>query len=406
MNDDRKFIGYKKTQSKTDQHIISLAFMFGLFMPNGTLFYYITPLLILLLAFRYFSFKKSFTAKYFILGLILVSFVVFVLRNTHALDIKALLRNIVLFELLLFFPFAKNVKIPNAYIYFALIYTFISQISYMIGIGPIISFFTNNYPYEGDFYLYQSDFLMSKADEMSLTSRTLRLGGLFHNSNQCARYLNIILAVYLVENFSSTFKAKSTFLSVYFLAIVGTGSRTGFFISLLMLVYYIYIKSQNKKEVTKYIYIVILSASIILFIVLINSDFTNTYRFLDYNEGLEKSVFVKFNILLNYLFENTSVISVMFGNFSNDGVMAIQFDSEWGELIYRYGLSMIIAFVIFYTYLYRKLDSRHKLFMIVLLWVISSTLVLSYRTGFVFLLLLSKYSYNSLGKRKLRRTDR
>jgi hypothetical protein len=403
MNEVRQFKGFKSTQSKTDQHIISLAFMFGLFMPNGTLFYYLVPVVIFLLGLRYSKFNNSvFSFKYILLALILISFILFAITNTDKIDAKGLLRNIVLFELILFFPFAKNVRIPNTYLYFTLIFIFISQISYMLGIDTITSFFNRNYPYDGDYAQYQSDYLKSAADRMSLVNRDLRLGGLFTNPNQCARYLNIIFAVFLIENYNAKLKPILPFLIIYVLSIIATGSRTGFFITIVVFSYYLYIKSTNKKNASKYILILLVLFFVSGFIYLANSELAQTLRFLDFDEGLEKSLFTKIGILTNYLLENANLLKAMFGNFSNDGVFAIQFDSEWGELVYRYGLIFIFSLILFYLHFYRRTAPRSRLIFFILLWMISGTVLISYRASFVFLLALSKYSYNLMDKKKLK----
>lgn len=399
-------INGKNTQvsvNKKDQYIISIALLFGLFMPNGNFFYYLVPLVTLFLGIRYSKLNNSrFTTKYVLLVLILISFILYSFTVTDKIEIKGLIRNIVLFELILFFPFAKNVKIPNLVLYLALIYIFISQISYMIGIDFITSFFSNNYPYEGDYAIYQSDHLRSISDEITLTNRNIRLGGLYINPNQCARYLTIVFAVFLIENFSSNLKILLPFLVIYSMSIVATGSRTGFFVSIILFTYYFYSKSSRKNNVLKYISILTPILIIIIFIFFVNSELTQDLRFLDYDEGLEKSVFIKLNILLRYITDDLSAVRILFGNFSNEGLYHIQFDSEWGEFIFRYGIAGLTALVMFYFYLGKKLNTKHRLFLILLFWVISSTLLMSYRASFLFLFLLSKYSYSSLEvKRKL-----
>lgn len=386
--------------NKTDRHLISLAFMFGLFMPNGNLFYILLPIVILLLGLRYSKFNTTvFSFKYVLLVLILISFILFAFTNTDIIDIKGMLRNIVLFELILFFPFIKNFRIPNVYLYFALIYIFISQISYMLGIGSITSFFSENYPYDGDYAEYQSDYLISMADRMTLVNRNFRLGGLFINPNQCARYLNIIFAVFLIENRNAKLKPILPFFVIYVLAIIATGSRTGFFITIILFSYYMYIKSTNKKNASRYILILLVLILVSGFIYLANSELSQTLRFLDFDEGLEKSLFSKIGILTNYLSENTSAIKTLFGNFSNDGKFATVFDSEWGELIYRYGFVFFLSLMLFYLYLYRRTAPTSRLIFFILFWMISSSVLMSYRASFLFMLFLSKYSYPLLNKR-------
>lgn len=383
-------INISKQQSSKDQHIMGMALILGLFMPNGNLFYFLVPVVILFLGLRYSTLNNPYSyTKMVLILLMLISLVIFAATNTAKLDTKGLLRNIVIFELILFFPFARNVQISNTYLYFGVIFIFISQISYISGISSVISFFNNNYPYEGDAYYYQSDYLISKSGDMSLTNRNFRLGGLFLNPNQCARYLTILFGVFLCENYSKNLKNILPFMIICILAIVATGSRTGFLITVLMLLWYIFRKAKENGRASKNLFI-FLTISLAIVFALSISELAQTMRFLDFDEGLDKSLYMKGEIFTNYL-ANNSLTQMLFGNFSNDGVSTIQFDSEWGDLYYRYGILFIITFIIFYILIFRHTPRKYRLFFFVLLWVISSTLVLSYRAGFVFLLILSKY---------------
>ena len=376
--------------------LISLAFMFGLFMPDGNLFYYLVPIFILILAIRYHKFQDALISQYLIIILICVSFFLHAITNSDDGDIKGYLRNIVIVEMFLFYPFAKAIKISNAYLYFALIYIFISQISYMIGIDPLITFFNDYYPYEGDRYWYQSDYLISNADSMSLINRNFRLGGLFHNANLCAIFLTIILAVYLIENFGKSIKYKLPFIIIYSMAIVGTGSRTGFFVSFLIIIYSIYLRYKNIRNVVSYIYMLVALVGVTVFIYLLSSGIASDLRFLDYEEGLEKSFFVKVQILVHYLLSDPSLLHFLFGNFINAGSNFIQFDSEIGELIYNFGFTALIAWLLFFRMIYKRMDPNHRMFFIIFLWTLTATLMFAYRVGFVFMLILSKYDSGSL----------
>lgn len=385
----------KNKKSFTDQHIIGMSLMFGLFMPNGSFFYFLVPVVILILGLRYSTLNSIYNStKFILIFLMLLSLMIFAAKNSDQLDIKGLLRNLVIFELIFFFPFVKNVQIPNIYLYFGLIFIFISQISYMLGIGSVISFFNNTYPYEGDAYYYQSDYLIANGVDMSLTNRSFRLGGLFLNPNQCARYLTILLAIFLCENYNKKFKSILPFLTICFLAIISTGSRTGFLIMALMILWYIYKRVASKGRIYKNLLIVAIILLTTVFILSVG-ELSKTMRFLDFDEGVDKSLFMKIQIFIDYLSNNTGFIQILFGNFSNDGSSAIQFDSEWGDLFYRYGFLFLITFILFYILIYKNTAPKYRLFFLILLWVVSSTLVLSYRAGFVFLLFLSKYTHHS-----------
>jgi len=384
-------IHISKRQRNIDKHILGLALMFGFFMPNGNLFYLLVPVVIFILGLRFSNFNNHYNfIKIVLILLISMSFLLFGITNVDRMDVKGLLRNIVILELIFFFPFSKNVKIPNFYLYFGVIYIFISQISYILGIGSIISFFTSNYPYEGDAYYYKADYLMAHANNMSLTNRNFRLGGLYLNPNQCARYLTILFAVFLCENHKKKIKHLLPFIGITILAIVATGSRTGFLIAALMLLWFFYRKTEKSGYASKFLFISLVGF-IGVFVFLSAGELSQSMRFLDFNEGVDKSLSMKIQIFIDYL-SNSSLIQTLFGNFSNDGLSAIQFDSEWGDLFYRYGLLFVLAFILFYILVFRNTAPEYRLYFFILLWVISSTLVLSYRAGFVFLLCLSKYT--------------
>jgi len=374
-----------------DEHIVGFSLLFGLFMPNGSLFYILTPMMVMYLAWRYFIISKTTAARYLIILSILISFILFAFISSETDISKSLLRNISIVLLLLLFPFVTNTKLPNIYLYIALSYIFISQISYMIGVKQIISFFNDLYPYEGERTTYQSDYLESVAHQMSLINRSLRLGGLYKNSNQCAKYLTLILASFMIENYKKTFKQNLPFLILFSLSIIATGSRTGFFITLFILIYFFYIKAENKDLAIKLLSVGFILVVISSFLFLATSGYLSNLRFLDYEEGLDKSLLTKISILANYISSSDNILTLLFGNFTNDGINSITFDSEWGESIYRYGIISVFAFAIFYISVFKTLSKKNRIIFITLLWAISSTMILSFRASFVFMLLLSKY---------------
>ncbi len=390
--------GIKASTSNRDQVFVGLIFLMGLFLPSGLILYSFIPVAITMLSIRFFDIHFVKKTQFFIISLLLFSFV---FNSFIGLDLsndsKSYLRSLVIFELFLFFPFIGNVKISNKALYFALLYIFFSQVSYMWGYQPLIKFFNDFYPYEGEHLNYKADYLLEHANEISLTNRYFRLGGLYHNPNLAASYLNILFAVFIIENFNRTFKSNFPFILMCSCAIVATGSRTGFFIAAAIFVYYIYFRSSDKKKVLRNAFLLTTLFIFFFFLYLFSFDSSLDLRFLDYQEGLEKSLYIKLKIFDDYILDiDLNFMTILFGNFTNGGVNSIQFDSEWGELIYRYGIFFFIILLVFYFQVFNSLTSEKKIIFFILLWMISATVLMNYRTSFLFMLLLSKYYSQSM----------
>ena len=65
------------------------------------------------------------------------------------------------------------------------------------------------------------------------------------------------------------------------------------------------------------------------------------------------------------------------------------FDSEYGNVIYAYGFLGFLLIILFYIRCFRLTEKRDRIFYVILLWCISSTVLFSFRMSFVFLMLLS-----------------
>lgn len=72
------------------------------------------------------------------------------------------------------------------------------------------------------------------------------------------------------------------------------------------------------------------------------------------------------------------------------------FDCEYGELFYNYGILGTLIYIIFFINVFCKLQKRKRLIFIFFLWIVSSTIIFSYRTSFLTMLMLSKYYTYSL----------
>ena len=111
-------------------------------------------------------------------------------------------------------------------------------------------------------------------------------------------------------------------------------------------------------------------------------------------EGLNDSAGVKLKMLEDYLSHETSFISYLFGHldyslFKASKETAYSLDSEYGYMIYCFGFIGFFSFIYFLWKVYHHIEKANRLFFVVLLWMLSSTIFMSYRAIFVFMLLLS-----------------
>lgn len=124
------------------------------------------------------------------------------------------------------------------------------------------------------------------------------------------------------------------------------------------------------------------------------SDDFRLFRIFNGNEG-EDSIGIKYRHLVYYIGQIDNLRAYLVGNSSLENIKSLyntpftQFDSEWGNAVYFFGF----IFIGLYGYFLFKIVSQLKGVYIVgafmLLWIISSTVLFSYRTSFAFFLVLS-----------------
>ena len=167
------------------------------------------------------------------------------------------------------------------------------------------------------------------------------------------------------------------------------------------------ISEYRRNPSTRRTFIGIFSITAIIISSLIFGDFFSNdtdVRAINFRGGLEGSLLPKWVFFRSYIETRPEVWQSLFGCFD---ISLVEYytgswgilDSEWGNAYFAYGLTFCIAIVIFYVAVYRRTPKATRLHFIILLWVISSTLLFSYRASFIFLLLLSKY-YISIKKNK------
>lgn len=383
--------------SKSNIHslIFNISILIGLLLPHDRTLFQLVNYLLIFLLFITNSHKRlvfnSIKIKYTFVLIIILSFSINVLigNNIEFKDLARLGLFVILFAL---FPFVSNVKISRIVLYLSLLYIVISQIAYVLNIGFLVNFYNSLYPYTGEVRGFTSDFLTQNAGDIDwIVNR--RYGGIFHNPNQLARFVSLLLAVILIENKNKSIKKIIPFIIISAFSFVLSGSRSGFLVGFILIVMsFIYLR-ENKFNIKG----IFISGFFILCIgYLISMIFqSQSLRVFDVKEGFSGSIGTKFDWFSSFFIQLNTPIRFFFGHFSSNQITKLYgvplLDSEWGELFYCFGLLGVISLASFYFYLCRLKDAKINFLLLILLWCISSTVLFNYRMSFIFMLFLSKY---------------
>lgn len=372
-------------------HFVGIGLVLGFLLPHSsTALLLVNPLLCLF----YKCFKQN-RGFYKYNWIVFVPIIVSLLINLpQEISTKSALLTLTILLYFFCFPIVGKVKVPNAYFYILLGVIFATQIAYAYNITFIERFLNTYYPLseEDKAVLYQQEHITVD------TILNYRLGGLYHNSNQCARYLTFLLTAFVIFNSEKSYKKLLPFVAVSYYAILLTGSRTGFVVASLGIIAYFFVE----KRVSSLWRTIVIVAFIAVFLVLTFSG-SNTFRGFNVIGGFGNSASLKMNTFAYYLFSENSVIRILIGYLdflrfdisgASDYVMK-KFDADYGYLIFQYGFVGFIAILLYFFSLFRRVDINKKLFFILFLWMFSSTIVTSFRAFFIFMLLLSViYSNN------------
>ena len=380
-------------ENKKAVHLMGLAMLLGLFVPHtSTFLLIINPLLCVVL---FFVFKeehnhtaKSFgPVKLFLCGIIVISTLHSVVSIQHGSN-KYLLSSIMWWLLLLLFPFAGNNNIPKGYYFVAVYFIILTQVIYLLNVPSLQHLMETIYPAVGE-----STITVYERMTRNITTTNIfnyRLGGLYYNPNQCSRYVCLITAAYLAERNNAPLKKVSLFILSAFVSVLLTGSRTGLVVIFLIITFFTYRNSSVKKEAK-----VALSVAFLVIILPLFIFGSNDYRGFNVSQGLNNSANKKWYVIADYLSQDNTVFHLLFGygdieNFQPSSIWIMEnFDSEYGNVIYCYGFLGFFMLVLFYINAIKACPQRCRFFFFILLWSITSTIMMSYRMSFVFMLFLS-----------------
>lgn len=319
--------------------------------------------------------------------LIIILFIPLLFNLNQELGQKSISSFITILLYIVCFPIVWRVKVSNVWLYIILSLIFLSQIIYVLKIPYLIDFLDTYYPIQDT---YANQISVIKRNIRFSTITDYRLGGLYRNPNQCSRALTMLMSFYIINNYEKPVRSTMFFVILSIVAILFTGSRTGLLVGgIIIAIDIFYIKKVPSG--IRAIYIIFLIGAFIYFI-LIGSGM---YRGLDMSSGFNNSMSLKYEVFLDYLHQERSVLRLMVGNFdpkkyvaSSSDLLGI-FDTDYGNLIFQFGFLGFIAILYYLFTIFKKMDRVGRSFFVLLLWMFSSTIVCSYRAFFIFMLELS-----------------
>lgn len=372
-------------------HFVGIGLVLGFVLPHSsTALLLVNPLLCLF----YKCFKQN-RCFYKYNWIVLVPLLLTLLINfPQAVSVKSIMACFSLMLYFFCFPMFGTVKIPNFYFYFILSFILLTQLAYVLNISVLVKFVNTYYPIsEEDRALLHMQNTITAENMINF-----RLGGLYHNPNQCARSLNMLSAVFLILNSDKPVRKLLPFIIINFYAILLTGSRTGFFVGSTILLLFLFV---DKKVSALWRYSLFVVSLVVFGFMLVSGS--DTYRGFNVIEGFSNSANVKFNVFTYYISTEDSVFRLLLGYLDNKrlivtGNVIDYFDGDYGNIVFCYGFIGFIAIMVYFFTIFNRMDKTGRIFFILLLWMISSAVISSYRASFLFIILLSLV-YSSHKKR-------
>lgn len=372
-------------------HFVGIGLVLGFLLPHtSTAFMLVNPLLCLF----YKCFKQN-RGFYKYNWIVLVPlFLTLLINYPQGVAIKSVMACFSLILYFFCFPVVGNVKIHNFYFYFILSFIILTQLAYVLNIPVLVEFVNTYYPIsEEDKALIHLQNTITAENMMNF-----RLGGLYHNPNQCARSLNMLSAVFLILNSDKPIRKLLPFIIINFYGVLLTGSRTGFFVGSAILLLFLFID----KKVSAFSRYSLLTVSLVIFVFMLVSG-SDTFRGFNVIKGFNNSANVKFDVFKYYISTENSVFRLLIGYLDNKrlvvtGDLMAYFDCDYGNVIFCYGFIGFIAIMVYFFTIFNRMDKTERIFFVLLLWIISSAIISSYRASFLFIILLSLV-YSSRKKR-------
>lgn len=371
------------SERKLLEHLLGIGLLLSFVLPHtSTLMLMVNPMFFLL----YQCFQKN--RVFYRYNWIIVVPILFTLlvNMPQAVKMKALINAGTVLMYFLCFPLVGKVRLRNFYLKLTLGIVVFSQIVYIFHIPFLSDLLDRLYP------IAQLDVHGVNSMRRHITWSNImryRLGGLYRDPNICSKSLTMLLAAFLSLNFGKPLKSLVPYAAICFAGVLCTGSRTGFAVAAGILVAFVFLD----KRISKYWrWGVVLGAAAGLIFIL-------TARFgvrsLNISQGFNNSASQKYLILNDYLDHERSLFRLLTGYLDYDRfvptvLLSIEkFDADVGYMIYCFGFIGLVAMLVYFVTIFWRMDSMRYIFFMLLLWMLTQSIVMAYRSFFSFMLILS-----------------
>lgn len=365
-------------------HFVGIGLVLGFLLPHtSTMLLMVNPIL----CFFYQCFKSNRAWYRNNMIVVIAIFVSLLINIPQGVQSKAIFSSFVILLYFFTFPMVGKLKIHNTYFYIILSVILISQLAYALNISFVVNLMNTYYPFSEEF---QNAFEYMQENIGRDNVLDFRMGGIYRNSNQCARHITFLLSTFLIINHDYSYRKLMPFILLSLFGVILSGSRTGFAVASAILIVFLFV---DKRVPSVWRWILLLVAIVILFT---GSD---VFRGLNVLSGFNDSANAKMDTFYYYITNESSVGRLLLGYLDvsrfNAQTVAVMtnFDSDYGSLIFSYGFIGFICILVYFFTIFSKMDKFGRIFFVLLLWMFSATIVKSYRSFFVFMLLLS-YVYN------------
>lgn len=280
----------------------------------------------------------------------LISAVLYFPQLPLATQTDDILKNMAVLLFFLAFPITSSQNVLSKRLVTVMLFMiFLSQLILVFDIGPFSDYILD---------FYYSDTSVRARTLIDNNGQFPRAGGFLGNANQAAKFLNVLLIAYLVaprRSSDRTIIANQFWLFGvgYLAAIVLTGSRTGFVIS-VMIILTALLSTSHASAISRKSVIRIAGGLMVVLLVALSVYSGVELRVFQLGNGIESSLNYKLNLFVKYLsVEKPHALSIFAGNFYSEtapllyptvfSYVTFNLDSDLGYFIYTFGALGLIA---------------------------------------------------------------
>lgn len=373
------------------EYILILLLLFLLFAPSTILFNSIIIVLTTLLFVTNGTLidnQQSFNLAKIFLSALLVIGVLFNLPDLSQVDLA---RSIVLTILVLFSPIKiKLGKVVMSMLPILIATLIITQILIAIGEPLVTNLRAQFYPIEDNVWRTSEQLNIS---ELLSIRGSQRFGGLYYNPNIMGQMITFVscLSLFFWKKYSSL--TKVLIITSTFLAILISGSRTALAAAIPIFLFGTGALKLLTRNVVKVTVLGIASIAILL----LSNPKIPEFRAANFSSGISEeqgSLFIKTNILVNYLDQNLySIEDRTFELAFGYGYPTIHMDFDIGYIINIYGFMGILLITLFLYLLFKRTPLRNRYIYFLLLIAIGATVIINFRFSILFFLIAGINNY-------------